>query len=368
MLAAGALGGLALVQTSSAAASGPVAGRQGEPWLALTPESPLEPDLPIIDSHHHYWPNSADFAPYAHYMTPELAHDMAGHNVRATVFVQASVMYRQDGPPEMRPVGEVESVEAMAGEVEREDAPCRQSAAIVGWADLMLGGGVEPVLQAMRAASPRRFRGVRYSVTWDPHPVSWDGQPVAANRGPPGLLATPEFRAGAGVLSRLGLSLDTQVSPAQMAELATFARSMPDLTIILDHLGGLTRVGAYAGRDDEVLPAWREGIKAAAQAPNIVLKLGGLGMPRTGYGWEQRAKPVGSEELAGQMAPLLDHAIQQFGPDRCMFESNFPVDKISFGYGVLFNAFKRVTRGYSASERASLFHDTAARVYRISDA
>jgi L-fuconolactonase len=217
------------------------------------------------------------------------------------------------------------------------------------------------VLEALQAASPNRFRGIRHTVTWDPHPE-------VESREAQGVLASAGYRAGARVLARMGLSLDIGVAFRQLPELADFAKAVPNLTIVLNHLGGLNRAGPYANKDDEVLPAWRRGIAVVAQCSNVNLKLGGIGMPRLGFEWHSREKPIGSEELAAQMAPLMSYCIEQFGPSRCMFESNFPVDKVSFSHHVLFNAFKRCSAGYSASERAALFHDTAARAYRISDA
>ena len=169
------------------------------------------------------------------------------------------------------------------------------------------------------------------------------------------------------MLARMGLSLDTGLCFPQLPELAAFAKAVPDLTIILNHLGGLTRVGPYGNRDDEVLATWRRGLAAVAACPNVYLKLGGIGMPRLGFDWHTRQKPIGSDELATAMAPLMTDCIAQFGPDRCMFESNFPPDKVSFSHHVLFNAFKQFSKGYSASERAAMFHDTAVRAYRISD-
>jgi L-fuconolactonase len=169
------------------------------------------------------------------------------------------------------------------------------------------------------------------------------------------------------VLARKGLSLDIGVCFPQLPELAAFARAVPDVTVILNHLGGLTRVGPYANKDDEVLPNWRRGIAAVAECSNVNLKLGGIGMPRLGFDWHTRARPIDSEELASSMAAITSYCIEQFSPNRCMFESNFPVDKVSFSHHVLFNAFKRFSKSYSASERACLFHDTAARVYRISE-
>jgi L-fuconolactonase len=282
--------------------------------------------------------------------------------VRSTVFIEARAMYRPDGPVELRPVGEIEFVQGLAAaSATGLYGPCRAASAIVGHANLNLGDRVEPVLEALQAASPNRFRGIRHTVTWDPHPE-------IDNREKEGVLATAEFRAGAQVLARMGLSLDTGVCFPQLPELTAFAKAVPNLTIILNHLGGLTRVGPYGNRDDEVLATWRNGIAAVAACPNVNLKLGGIGMPRLGFDWYNRTKPIGSEELAMSMAPFMTYCIEQFGPGRCMFESNFPVDKVSFSHHVLFNAFKRFSKGYSASERPALFHDTAARAYRISDA
>jgi predicted TIM-barrel fold metal-dependent hydrolase len=180
-----------------------------------------------------------------------------------------------------------------------------------------------------------------------------------------GQLGSAPFRAGARVLAGMGLSLEGWMYFPQLPELADFARAVPNLTIILNHIGGLMRVGPYANRDDEVLATWRSGIAAVAACPNVYMKLGGIGMPRTGFDWHARNKPIGSEELAAAMAPFMTYCIEQFGPDRCMFESNFPVDKVSYSYNVMYNAFKRLSKGYSAAERAAMFHDTAARVYRI---
>jgi len=163
----------------------------------------------------------------------------------------------------------------------------------------------------------------------------------------------------------MGLSFEGWLYFHQLPELAAFANALPDLTIVLEHLGGLIRVGPYAHRDEEVLAMWRRGIAAVAACQNVCLKLGGLGIPRTGFGLHKRNTPVGSEELAESMAPLMTYCIEQFGPSRCMFESNFPVDKVSYSYNILYNALKRVSKGYSAAERAAMFHDTAVRVYRI---
>ncbi len=332
-------------------------------WLALTSEPTLEPQLPICDPHHHFWDFRTARIPYQRYLLHELAKDIhSGHNVRSTVFIEARAMYRADGPEEMRPVGEVEFVQGLAAaSASGLYGPGRAAAAIVGHANLNLGEGAAPVLEALRSASPNRFRGIRHSVTWDPHP---EVENTAAHK-IQGQLASDQFRAGARVLARMGLSLEAWLYFPQLSELADFAKAVPDLTIVLNHIGGLLRVGPYADRDDEVLATWRRGIAVVAACPNVYVKLGGVGMPRTGFDWHTRTTPIGSEELAKSMAPFMTYCIEQFGPSRSMFESNFPVDKVSFSYNVMYNAFKRLSKSYSTSERAAMFHDTAARVYRV---
>jgi predicted TIM-barrel fold metal-dependent hydrolase len=329
-------------------------------WLALTQEPTLEPELPICDTHHHFWDLRPRSIPYQRYLIHELNADIySGHNVRPTVFVEANSMYRPDGPVESRPVGEVEFVQGLAAaSASGIYGPSRAAAAIIGHADLKLTGKVEPVLEALQAASPNRFRGIRHNVTWSP-------DPALANREAEGILANSEFREGAKVLARMGLSMDTMLSFPQLPELAELATAVPELTIVLNHIGGGNRVGIYANRDGDVVPAWRSGIAAVAACPNITVKLGGMGMPRWGFGWHAREVPIGSEELAEAMAPWMTYCIEQFGPERCMFESNFPPDKVSYSYNVMYNAFKRLSKGYSDSERAAMFHGTAARVYRI---
>ena len=335
----------------------------GNDWLALTQEPTLEPEIPICDPHHHFWDFRDERIPHQRYLLHELADDInSGHNVRSTVFVEARAMYRADGPEEMRPVGEVEFVQGLAAaSASGSYGPGRAAAAIVGHANLNLGEGVEPVLEALQSASPNRFRGIRHSVTWDPHPEIENTAAHAMQ----GQLASDNFRAGARVLARMGFSLEAWLYFPQQPELAGFARAVPDLPIVLNHIGGLLRVGPYADRDDEVLATWRSGIAAVAECPNVNVKLGGIGMPRTGFDWHDRPRPIGSEELAESITPFFSYCIDQFGPDRSMFESNFPVDKVSYSYNVMYNAFKRMSKGYSEGERAAMFHDTAARVYRV---
>ena len=333
----------------------------GNDWHELTQETTLEPDLPVCDPHHHFWDYRDAQIPYQRYLLHELAADItSGHNVRSTVFVEARSMYRSDGPEEMRPVGEVEFVQGLAAaSANGLYGPGRAAATIIGHANLLLGDAVEPVLNALQAASPNRFHGIRHSVTWDDEVTS------TAAHSTPGQMSSDNFRAGARLLAKMGLSLEGWMFFRQLPELAELAKATPDLTIILNHVGGLLRQGVYANRDDEVLPLWRSGIAAVAACPNVVIKLGGMGMPSNGFDWHTRDQPIGSEELAESMAPYMNYCIDQFGPERSMFESNFPVDKVSFSYNIMYNAFKRLSKDYSASERAAMFHDTASRVYKI---
>jgi predicted TIM-barrel fold metal-dependent hydrolase len=332
----------------------------GNDWLALTQEEILEPELPICDPHHHFWDFRTGRIPYQRYLLPELIADVdQGHNVRSTVFIEARAMYRADGPNEMRSVGEVEFVQGLAAaSASGLYGQCRAAATIVGHADLKLGDRVAPVLEALQTASPNRFKGIRHIVTWD-------RDPHVESREVEGVLSTAALRAGAKALGRMGLSLDTICCWPQLPEMVDFARAVPEVTIIMNHLGGLNRTGRFAGKDDEVMPGWRAAMAELAKCPNVLLKLGGHGMPRFGFDWHLRDKPVGSEELSAQIAPLMSYCIEEFGPDRCMFESNFPVDKVSFSHPVLYNAFKRFSKSYSPAERAALFHDTAVRAYRI---
>ena len=334
----------------------------GNEWLAKTQEETLEPEIPICDPHHHFWVARPEPVHYQQYLLPELSSDVgSGHNVTSTVFIEVRCEYRTDGPDEMKPVGEVEYIQTIADAAAAgNQGPTKAAAAIIGHADLKLGDGVRPVLEAMQAASPNRFRGVRHSV-------GYDESPELANRDIKGALGTDGYRAGAKVLASMGFVLENSLYYHQLSELADFARAVPELPIVLNHIGGLVRVGPYANRDEEVMPEWRKGVEEVSKCPNIIMKLGGVGQLRYGYYWHDRETAIGSEELAQELGPLMEHCIQQFGPDRCMFESNFPVDKISYSYNVIYNAFKRLSKGYSPNERAAMFHDTAARAYNISD-
>ena len=325
-------------------------------WLQLTSEAPLEPSLPICDPHHHFWDRPGD-----RYLVEELLQDVrSGHNIVSTVFIECREQWRQDGPQEMRPVGETEFVERMVGP-NGKYGDTAVAAGIVGFADMTLGANVARVLDAHLAASPRRFRGIRHSCTWDASPAVKTATPGI----PRGLMADATFRAGLACLPKYGLSFEAWLYHPQLPEVPALARAVPDLPIVLNHVGGLLGVGPYAGKRDEIFAGWQRAMREVAACPNVVVKLGGLGMVRCGFGWSERATPPTSAELADATAPYYLFCIEQFGPNRCMFESNFPVDKLSYGYTVVWNSFKRMTQGFSAGERAALFHDTATRVYRL---
>lgn len=330
-------------------------------WLARHVEDILEPDIPIVDAHHHIWDQPGNV-----YGIDDLRADiLTGHKVVATVFVQAHHAYRATGPEALRCVGETERIEQLANEAHTAAQPNAATfspcAAIVGYADLMLGKGVAQVLDAHRAASPRRFRGVRHSVSRAPHfPNGIVLRPAPAN-----MLADPRFRAGLATLAEHGLSFDAMLYHCQIGELAAAAQAVPELPIVIDHFGCVIGVGPYVGRERETFSAWRQDMQRLARSPNVSVKLGGMGMIICGARFHERALPPSSQELADAWRPYVETCIETFGVERCMFESNFPVDKAMFSYAVLWNAFKRLTAGASAREKAFLLGANAARFYGI---
>jgi predicted TIM-barrel fold metal-dependent hydrolase len=318
-------------------------------------ETPLDAELPICDAHHHLWQR-----PPNGYLLDDLLDDLrAGHNIVSTVAIECGYGYRCDGAEELKPVGETELLEGIASRVANDPSiKTRVAAAIVGHVDLALGDAVAPVLEAHLGASPSRFRGIRHSTTWD-------GSGALRNEAAQGLLAAEKFRQGFTWLQKLGLSFEAWVYHPQLGEVADLAQAFPQVPIILNHLGAPLGVGPYRGKRDEVFHDWSRGIAEVARFPNVIVKLGGLGSLRSGYDWHERAVKPSSREVAEVLRPYIEHCIGAFGAERSMFESNFPVEKASNTYVNLWNAFKLITEKYSAGERAAMFHDTAARVYRI---
>jgi len=325
-------------------------------WLALTLEEAIEPDLPICDPHHHLW----DY-PGSRYLLDEFVEDIGGgHRIVKTVFVECGQFYRTGGPEEFHPVGETEFVDLVAGPAQTDSGLTEVAAGIVGFADLSLGSTVKEVLDAHLEASPR-FRGVRHASAWDEN----DRVHNAHTNPPSGLLGEPSFRAGLACLEARGLSFDAWLYHPQIPELTDLARAFPDLTIVLDHMAGPLGIGPYSGHREEVFGQWSSNMAELASCGNVSVKLGGLTMSMSGFGWHKREKPANSSELAEAMGPYYRACIEYFGVERCMFESNFPVDRVSCSYTVLWNAFKRLSSGYSKTERSALLHDTASRVYRL---
>ena len=331
-------------------------------WLAQITEDSLEPDLPICDPHHHLWDlRPGRIAP--RYLLDEILEDLnSGHNVVSTVFIECGSMFKPDGPEALRPVGETEFVNGIAAmSASGIYGASRVAAGIVGTANLRLGDAVGDVLDAQIEAGCGRFRGIRLGGTWDPH----SDIPNHRTDPPEGMFLRGDFRAGFAHLGRRDLTFEAWCYYHQIPQAMDLARTFPDTTIILDHFGGPIGVGPYAGRADEVFAAWRANIDRLAACPNVVAKLGGINMEVNGFGWHEQPRPPTSQELLDATRRYYEYTIEKFGVDRCMFESNFPVDKASCSYTVLWNSFKRLTTGFSADEKAKLYHDTAARVYRL---
>lgn len=313
-------------------------------------ETPLEPDIEIVDAHHHLWPADGVHARYGAYPLEALHADMrAGHNVTDTVYVECSSAYREDGPEHLRPVGETEWVCAM------DDGP----AAMIGFADMFEGERAGEVLDAHVAAGGDTFKGIRHPIANDPSP-DVRGSSKAP---PPHALADERFRAGVHELATRDLIYETWGYFHQLDDLADLARDEPELRIVLDHLGGPVSVGPYAADREAMLAAWREAMQRVAERPNITLKIGGLGFEPLLHAPTLTAHD--SESLAEYWQPVLRFCVDTFGAERCMAESNFPVDRLTCDYVTLWNAFKLATADLPQADREQVFAGTARRVYRF---
>ena len=329
-------------------------------WLNRRREPAIEPDLPIVDLHHHL----IDRPESGRYLLPDLLDDIngGGHNVVATVYLEWLSMYRLDGPEEMRPVGEIEFANGVGAMCASGSyGKPRVSAGIVGHADLGIGARVGDVLDAMIAAGGSRFRGIRFISASDPDQPHWGATAIR----PRGLLLNPKVREGFAQLAPRGLTFDAFMYHPQLGDLVDLARAFPQTPIVLNHVGGPIGLGRYTGKRDAVFSDWSKKIQELAACPNVHVKLGGLGMKVFGFDVHEGELPPSSEQLASAWRPYVETCINAFGANRAMFESNFPVDKGSYGYGVFWNTCKLLTKGASAPEKADLFHGTAARVYRL---
>jgi L-fuconolactonase len=329
-------------------------------------ETPLEPDLPIVDPHLHNWhvlPAPGSLMQPHRFLFDEMQEMVAasGHNVTHTVFVECHAMHRADGPEEMRPVGETEFANGIAAMCASGNyGPLRACHRIVSTANLLLGAAVKPVIEAHAQAAGERFRGIRMATAWSAEGL-FGFPPDPAMQG---LMTRPGYHEAAGVLSDMGYSLDVWCLHTQLEELMGLADAQPDLEIVLDHIGTPESEGSWKGREAEAREQWSGLIREVAKRPNVNIKLGGLGMSMSNpIGTESR--DASSEVLEEEWRPYMETCIEAFGPDRCMFESNFPPDRDSGTYGATWNAFKRIASGCSAEEKTALFSGTAARVYRF---
>jgi L-fuconolactonase len=328
-------------------------------WLAgQAPEDILDPELPIVDPHHHLWDR-----PQHRYLLDELLADTgSGHRVQATVFVDCMAFYRQAGPVELRPLGETEFANGVAAMAASGVYGSTQACAgIVSFADLTRGAAAGDVLQAQIAAGNGRFRGIRHAGGWD----ASDEVRNSHTNPPQGLYGMAAFREGFAQLAPLGLSFEAWQYHPQLPEVIALARAFPQTSIILNHCGGPLGIGPYAGKSDQTHAVWLKHMRELASCPHVTVKLGGLGMRVGVFDFHLRSTPPTSQEIAQAWAPWIEPCIEAFGAQRCMFESNFPVDKITSSYAVLWNAFKRMAQGASADERTALFSGTAQRVYRL---
>jgi L-fuconolactonase len=323
-------------------------------WLARLDEEILDPKLKIIDPHHHLWNRGGN------YFVPEFLADLtSGHNIVATVFAQCHFAYRDTGLEHLRPIGETEFVMRCIDEARILNSQIDMCAGIVGYADLQLGDKVDEVLEAHIATAGNRFKGIRrLTARHDEFGTHLPTLPV-------GLMADPLFRRGFSRLKAFGLSYDAWLYHPQIPEVIDLAHAFPDVPIVLDHLGGPLGIVSYEGKRDEVFRSWHKDMRELSLCPNVYVKLGGLGMSVCGFDFHHQELPPSSAALAEHWGPYITACIDLFGVQRCMFESNFPVDKGMCSYTVLWNAFKRIVSGASDFEKAALFHDTAASVYRL---
>lgn len=327
-------------------------------WLDLVDEAIVDPDRRIIDPHHHLWPDGGAL-PYGN---DALVGDTgSGHNVVATVFVECRAAYRPDGPDHLRPLGETEFVTERSAALGRDHPDSPPIAGIVAHADLALGDRLGDVLDGHAEIAGESFVGIRDALARaiEPEALTIAGR-AAADR-----FADRAFREGVRELGRRGLTYDSWHYHHQNVEMLELARSCPDTMMVLDHFGTPLGVGRYADRRDEIFDEWASTIAQLATCDNVVAKIGGLAMPDNGFGWHEADRPPTSDEFVDAQARYYHHTIECFGPERCMFESNFPVDRFSVSYPVLWNALKKIAARYNETEQAAMFEETARRTYGL---
>jgi len=329
-----------------------------EAWHAQVAEEIIEPERPVIDPHHHLWFGGG--AP--DYLLGDLWKDTgSGHNIIKTVFIECGVGYRNNGPEHLRSVGETE----FAADVAIQSAVAFPSkaviAGIVSHIDLTLGKNLEAVLDIHKTASKGLLRGIRHAGAYHPHPE----EAFTDFTYGPGLFLDKGFQEGVRLLGKHGYTYESWHYHTQLQDFYFLARTSPETTIILDHFGTPLGTKSFLNQREEIFQQWKVDIRRLADCPNVYAKLGGLAQPDNGFGWHKADKPATSDDLVSAQKRYYLHTIECFGVNRCMFESNFPVEKMSISYAVLWNAFKKMTAGFSEEEKCALFNDTAAKVYRL---
>lgn len=326
---------------------------QGTPeWFAQVEEEVIDPSRPIVDPHHHLWP-AGGALPYG---LAELHGDTSsGHNITKTVFIECGASYATDAPAHLAPVGETAFV---AAESKRD--PSHLISGIIAHADLRRSD-VPAILDAHEKAGGGLFRGIRDALSRADHPEIL----AIPGHAPKDLYKDADFRRGVALLGERGLTYDSWHYHYQNQEFLELARAVPGTTMVLDHFGTPLGVGPYAAQREEIFAQWKVDIADIAQCSNVVAKLGGLAMPDNGFGWHEADRPPTSDEFLTMQRRYFEHTIECFGPDRCMFESNFPVDRFSLSYTVVWNAFKKLVASFSEAEKDAMFRGTATRVYRL---
>lgn len=330
-------------------------------WYAQVTEDIIDPERPIVDPHHHLWANGSRWTDGVPYLLDDLWADTeTGHNIEKTVFIDCKASYREDGPDHLKPIGETEFVAAVA----KQSAAATGKATIAGiisHANLTLGDLVNEALDGHEEAGQGLFRGIRHAGASHPNPDEAYGPGTY----PPGLFSQEDFRAGVRLLGQRGYTYESYHYHFQLQEFTALAKAAPDTTIILDHFGTPLGTKSYAGQREAIFEQWKKDITGLAECPNVHAKLGGMAMPDNGFGWHDAAKPATSDDLVAAQKHYYMHAIEAFGVERCMFESNFPVDKLSIAYPIYWNAAKKMVADFSENEKHALFYGTASRVYRL---
>ena len=351
-----------IVQNPSSAFSGPRP--PNDQWLAkAVPEAPIQPELPIIDPHVHFWQMASGYR----YFLEEFAQDAAscGHTIEATVFVECNSMYRKSGPPHLRPVGETEFAVGMAAmALSGRYTPTRAADGIVGFVDLSQGDRAAEALDAQLAAGNGRLKGIRQRAKWDPDPVVRG----AMHADGPGLYLQPDFANGIKALVSRGLLFEASIFHPQISDVTALARAHPDCSIVVNHSGSPVGHSSYAGKAEEVHGSWMAGMRELAACPNVSIKMGGLLMCLGNFDYTLESRPPTSGELASLWRPYIEPCLELFGASRCMVSSNFPVEKAGVPYGTVWNMFKRLAEGCTADEKRLIFSETARRIYGLPSA